>query len=179
MTEFTIRRATLDDTQGVVDLWRAAAIWLRDRGSDQWQYPVKMHNVDAAIVAQTCWMVENTDGTPAGTVTVDKNADPDLWHAADLPEAALYAHRLVVREDLRGQELGAAILDWASARAKMCGKVWLRLDAWTTNAGLQHYYLKRGFQLVRVVRRADIVSGALFQRPAGVVSGLGPSISES
>jgi len=49
MKTVTIRRATQADVPTVVDLWTEAAGWLRDRGSDQWQYPIKMDNGRNAI----------------------------------------------------------------------------------------------------------------------------------
>jgi hypothetical protein len=46
------------------------------------------------------------------------------------------------------------------------GAEWLRVDVWTTNERLQHYYLKQGFTYVRTVVLPHNPSGALFQRPA-------------
>ena len=43
---------------------------------------------------------------------------------------------------------------------------WLRVDVWTTNERLQHYYLRQGFTYVRTVVLPHNPSGALFQRPA-------------
>src|SRR5829696_9719830 len=46
------------------------------------------------------------------------------------------------------------------------GADWLRVDVWTTNERLQHYYLREGFTYVRTVVLPHNPSGALFQRPA-------------
>ena len=46
------------------------------------------------------------------------------------------------------------------------GADWLRVDMWTTNERLQHYYLRQGFTYVRTVVLPHNPSGALFQRPA-------------
>jgi hypothetical protein len=46
------------------------------------------------------------------------------------------------------------------------GADWLRVDVWTTNERLQHYYLRQGFTYVRTVVLPHNPSGALFQRPA-------------
>jgi N-acetylglutamate synthase-like GNAT family acetyltransferase len=50
-----------------------------------------------------------------------------------------------------GQGLGAELLDWAGSKAANEGADWLRVDVWTTNEHLQHYYLKQGFTYVRTV----------------------------
>lgn len=114
---FVIRKAQESDASIVVDLWQETAAWLHDRGSDQWQYPVKLHNVHKAIDNATCWIVEAANGDAVATVTLDENADPDLWQPQDDPPSALYVHRLVVSLHWRKMELGSAILDWASEKA--------------------------------------------------------------
>lgn len=172
----TIRRAHEADTATVVDLWEEAAVWLKAHGSDQWQYPVKVHNVQKAIRERACWIVENESVVPVATVTLDEHADPDLWKPTDDPGQALYVHRLVVGLSSRGGELGSAVLDWSSRKAKNAGKKYLRLDVWTSNMQLRQYYLDRGFTLVRIVPHIEY--GVLFQRPAQTVLGFGPAITE-
>jgi len=61
---------------------------------------------------------------------------------------------------------GALAVGWAGTRAADEGADWLRVDVWTTNERLQHYYLKQGFTYVRTVVLPHNPSGALFQRPA-------------
>jgi ribosomal protein S18 acetylase RimI-like enzyme len=78
----------------------------------------------------------------------------------------LYAHKVTVDRAYAGQGLGAELLDWAGTRAADEGADWLRVDVWTTNEHLQHYYLRQGFTYVRTVVLPHNPSGALFQRPA-------------
>ncbi|MEV4414356.1 GNAT family N-acetyltransferase [Catellatospora sp. NPDC049609] len=87
-----------------------------------------------------------------------------LWHPSDDPGNALYASKMMVPLEYAGLGLGAELLDWAAGRAYDAGVLWLRLDAWTTNADLHQYYRGLGFEGVRVV--ATRASGACFQRPA-------------
>jgi hypothetical protein len=62
--------------------------------------------------------------------------------------------------------LGAELPDWGGTKAADEGADWLRVDVWTTNERLQHYYLRQGFTYVRTVVLPHNPSGALFQRPA-------------
>ena len=62
-------------------------------------------------------------------------------------QPALYAHQVTVDRAYGGQGLGAELLDWAGTRAADEGADWLRVDVWTTNEHLQHYYLKQGFTM--------------------------------
>ncbi|MFL6123734.1 GNAT family N-acetyltransferase [Actinophytocola sp.] len=156
-------------------MWKRSADWLRNRGSDQWQYPVKMYNIEAAVEAGNCWLAQRDDSI-IGTITVDADADPQLWPPEDQPDDALYVHRMVIEESGRGEELGSAMLDWVGGRATDCGRHWIRLDAWRSNTALHRYYLARGFELVRIVADPS-GSGACFQRPANVRLGRGPCIT--
>lgn len=178
MKPLTIRLATKADTSTVVNIWNAASAWLRDQGEDQWQYPVKMHNVNRAITERACWIVDRADGVPVGTITLDENADPDLWLPSDHPDNALYLHRLVVDLTERGQNVGASILDWAGTHACAFGKPLIRLDAWSSNTRLHQYYRDRGFRHVRTVEGPDVVSGVCFERPSDYAEGSGPPIVE-
>ena len=172
-----IRRAADDeDVQAGADLWNAAASWLREQHSDQWQYPIQMHTVREKIAQGVCWVVRDEARQPAATITLDDDADPRLWQPSDNPDNALYFHRLVTRRADPIQHLGSAVIDWASLRTAQAAKTWLRLDAWSTNLELHDYYRRCGFDHVRTVDHPEIVSGALFQRRAGTVLGRGPQI---
>ncbi|GIE93309.1 N-acetyltransferase [Paractinoplanes rishiriensis] len=175
----SIRPAEPTERDIVADLWNAAAAWLHEQGQDQWQYPIRLHAIEAAIADRTCWLVWRAPGDPVATVTLDDFADPRLWLPEDQPGAGRYVHRLVVtRTGGPIPDLGSAILDWASIRAANVGATWLRLDAWTNNTRLHKYYLERGFHLVRSVYGPDISSGVLFERRAGAILGVGPRVVE-
>lgn len=172
----TIRPAVESDLETVVNLWGHAASWLRELGTEQWQYPPRAERIAENIAAGECWIVED-EGAPVATVTVDGHADLDFWSPEEAAESALYVHRMVVRRDVSGLELGSALLDWSSVRAAEQGKRWLRLDAWRDNTDLQTYYTNRGFTHVRTVDVAGRGSGALFQRPAGHTRNVGPKLT--
>lgn len=173
-----VRQAlTEDDIVEVATMWNRSAAWLRSRGLDQWQYPVKWENIRKTVADGTCWLVTTADGRVIGTITVESIADP-YWHPSDNPDDALYVHRMVVDNGARGSELGAALLDWAACRARKAGKSWLRLDVWKSNSALHQYYIDRGFSLVRIDDNPSDPTGACFQRPASVELHLGPDVIE-
>lgn len=172
-----VRPARPDEADLVAGMWAEAAAWLASRSSDQWQYPPRRERIEASIAAGECWLAFD-GGRAVATITLDRHADPDFWVPDDDPDDALYVHRMVVRRSSAGGEIGSALLDWASLRAARAGLSWLRLDAWRSNYHLRAYYESRGFVLVRVVDAAGRRSGALYQRPAGRVLGLGPAVRE-
>jgi GNAT superfamily N-acetyltransferase len=167
-----IREATLSDLDTVTHVLAEASDWLASRGLDQWQYPPRRDRVNESIQAGECFVAE-IDGKVVATITVDGHADSEFWQADDVPESALYVHRLAVRRDVAGRELGTTMLAWACDRAYQAGKAWLRLDAWRSNAGLLDYYQSRGWDYVRTIELEHRKSGALFQRPAQPLDGLG------
>lgn len=155
---------TEEDVQAVVALWNEAKEWLATKGTDQWQYPVRIDSIRQKVAEGAVWLLDNDQGEPIATITLDEDADPRLWKPEDHPEDALYAHRLVVRIDKRHNRVGQKVLEWAIQKARNESKIWLRLDAWTSNALLHEYYLSTGFTLVRVIKDRSVTSGALFQR---------------
>lgn len=175
--ELDIRRAAAADLGVVTSLWQEAAAWLADKGVDQWQYPPREEKIVANIDRGECFLIED-DGVPVATITVDTFADPDFWTPDEAAEPALYVHRMAVRRDAAGIELGSAMLDWASLQAHQQGRRWVRLDAWRDNTDLISYYSSRDFQHVRTVNAEGRGSGALFQRPAGRTRGAGPALKE-
>lgn len=177
----TIYRATPADVDAVLGLVTEATRWLAERGSDQWQYTTERHRVaiERAVARGEVWVVSDDTNTIVGTVTLNAYADPEFWTAEDDPTDALYLHRMVVARDVSGNDIGSAMLDWASRQSVDAGKKFLRLDAWATNADLHAYYRRRGFQLVRILRFGHRGSGALFQRPATHPTGTRPRLVEA
>lgn len=166
---------TESDIVDVATMWTRSAERLRSRGLDQWQYPVKWHNIRRTVAEGTCWLITHADSQAIGTITIEPIADP-YWHPADDPDNALYVHRMVIDDGARGHEIGSALLDWAARRARKEGRFWLRLDAWKSNLGLHRYYLDRGFSLVRIDDDPSDPTGALFQRPAYIELHRGPDV---
>ncbi|MFD4832627.1 GNAT family N-acetyltransferase [Streptomyces uncialis] len=149
-----------------------AAAWLTGLGSDQWQRPYPADRLLATIQAGNVFMVMEGK-TTAATITLTSDAEEGLWTAGELNEPSMFVNKLTVARAYAGQAIGARLLDWAGARAFQAGAKWLRLDAWTTNEGLQRYYLREGFQHVRTVREGGAVNGGprvsgwLAERPTG------------
>lgn len=162
-----IVRAGRPDELGVVEsLLREASAWLASRGIDQWQYPPHRDRIAEALERGVCFLAFE-DSKPIATIQVDDFADPDFWTPEDLPDTALYVHRMAIARAHSGSGVGSQLLAWASERAATQGKRWLRLDAWKDNQGLHRFYRNAGFNLLRIVDLPQRRSGALFQRPTG------------
>jgi len=83
----------------------------------------------------------------AGTVVAGLRllaADEPVWGLQ--PANAAYLHGLVVARRHAGEELGAALLNWAERHARVAGLSYLRLDCLASNAALRGYYAAAGFE---------------------------------
>jgi GNAT superfamily N-acetyltransferase len=146
------------DVAKLLSFREEAAAWLRGIGSDQWSRPYPADKLLATIEAGTVFMLR--DGhTTVGTITLTPDAEAGLWTDEELAEPSMFVNKLTVAREYAGRNLGGRLLDWAGDRAHCAGARWLRLDAWTTNEGLQRFYLAQGFTHVRTVREGTAVNG--------------------
>jgi hypothetical protein len=170
-----LRRASVDDVGVAIRLIEEAAEWLRAKGTDQWARPwPNQAGRDSRILAslrQGKTWIGWDNGIPAATITADPDEDPH-WPDDLRREPAVYVHRLVVRRPYGGVGLGAALLDWAGATARRDhGARWIRVSAWTTNAGLHAYYRRQGFEPCGLHADDGYPSAARFQKPVTPVPG--------
>jgi GNAT superfamily N-acetyltransferase len=163
-----LHRATAADMTVVIQLIEQAAEWLRHKGTDQWARPwPNRAGRDSRILEsldQGRTWVGWDNGLPAATITADPDDDPH-WPDHLRREPAIYVHRLVVGRPYKGVGLGAALLDWAGRTARRDhGARWIRVSAWTTNAGLHDYYRRQGFQACGFHADDGYPSRARFQK---------------
>ncbi len=157
----------------------SSATWLKEqKNTDQWARPWPNRDERDARITQgikdrLTWMVEDNQGTLVATVTCREHGNDMLWTQAELAEPAAYESRLIVSRDHTGQGIGAALINWAGARAvDRWGARWIRVDVWTTNTALHQYYKDQGFDHVRTLDFPDpwqYPSGALFQKPTAEI----------
>ncbi|WP_333755028.1 GNAT family N-acetyltransferase [Streptomyces sp. IBSBF 3352] len=147
-----------DDVAKLLAFREEAAAWLTRLGSDQWQRPYPADRLLATIEAGTVFMVMDGNAT-AATITLTPDAEEGLWTEQELSEPSMFVNKLTVARTHAGQNVGGRLLEWAGDRAYRAGAKWLRLDAWSTNEGLQRYYLRQGFRYVRTVREGGAVNG--------------------
>jgi GNAT superfamily N-acetyltransferase len=150
--------ANPDDLAKLLAFRQEAAAWLSRLGTDQWQRPYPADKLLATIEAGEVFMVRDGDVT-AATITLTPEAEEGLWTADELREPSLFINKLTVARTHAGHNLGGRLLDWAGDRGHRASAKWLRLDAWTTNTGLQAYYLRHGFRHVRTVHQGAAVNG--------------------
>ena len=173
-----MRQATEADLPTVFALLSDAAERLAERGVEQW--PARFERDGGwrarrieGYVADGHLHLGSDDQGYVATITLSPHADPDFAHGwPGGPGDALYIYRFAIAGRVTGHRLGERLLAWAADQAAQAGKSWLRVDVHRHNAGLQHYYERRGFARVGTVVTPPRKSGALYQRPS---SRLGPA----
>lgn len=151
MADYRIRRATLRDLPDVLDLIDEAASWLQGKGTDQWAKPwpnrhARDQRVRKGVEEGKTWIVDLDSEKAIATITVDQVGNPRLWEPEFLREPALYVQRLVVGRGFEHRGLGALLMDWAGLRAlEEWNATYIRIDVWTSNHALHHYYKSTGF----------------------------------
>ena len=171
---YQIRHAVADGMPAILGLIDEAAAWLQhDKNTNQWARPWPDERARDARVAQgikdgLTWIVEDR-GAFAGTITCRERGSDRLWTHAELSDPAVYVSRLIVRRAQAGMGLGSTLIDWAGQRGQLAwGANWIRIDVWTTNAAVHHYYKGKGFMHIRTgdfEHEWDYPSAALFQKP--------------
>ncbi len=139
--ELSVRSASLDEVDEVLDLLSAAAEWMTARGYTNWPARFSPRLISRSASNGDLYLAE-ADGVVIATITLQWT-DETFWGNAE-PDAG-YVHRVAVRRSHAGRGIGHQLLDWASEQVRARGRDWLRLDVISDNAPLRTYYEAAGF----------------------------------
>jgi GNAT superfamily N-acetyltransferase len=179
-----VRAAQPSDMRTIIGMIDEAAVWLREKGTDQWASPwpnrrARDARVRRGITGGKTWLAEDGHGVLA-TVTFRTDANPKLWNALEQGDRAVYLSRLVVSRRAAKQGIGAWLIDWVGHRARQDWDAqWIRIDVWTTNSALHRYYENQGFGFCRLCDDAEYPSAALFQKPTESIAAPGTLCREN
>jgi GNAT superfamily N-acetyltransferase len=161
-----MRRARLEDVDGVLEIVRGRTAWLAERGHDQWNQGSNVRRkLLTRIERHQTWVLQDGEAL-VGTGTVRCSGKSTFWTPEELAEPAIYGWKLATSVDRRGDGLGELLVGWLQDRAAVLHHRYARWDVWKANEGLQSYYKRLGADLVRTIELTGHESGALFQLPA-------------
>ena len=159
-----VRRAQTDDVATYAALGRVAQSRLQSRGLQQYVPAAHDEYQDAIwsrVGSGTLYAVWS-DGAAIAFFTLDPMPSP--WWPTD-GVAAFYLGGMVVAEELRGRNVGGAVIQWCVGEAVRCGCHFVRLDCHAGNQWLCDYYESHGFILQGRVEQHPGYDGCLYQRP--------------
>lgn len=138
----TIKRASNDDLNDVMQLLRHRQEWLKQCGINQWQSEVKpfeeqmKENIDAGYT----WIATDSNLGPIGTLSMSTIPDRDFWTEEEAEEPSYYLYKMVTSPNVKGKGYGSAMLSWANQYSRSLGLGLLRWDANANNLKLRKYY---------------------------------------
>lgn len=143
-----IQPITMEESSIVLDLWKGSAIWLQNKGINQWD-PDSFHIEDIIeyIDKGAEVLLARIDQDIVGTLIICWS-DSEIWEELDTFEAA-YIHKFAVHRKYEGTGIGPRILTWTEDYLKGKDKRVLRLDCISENTKLNQYYQKSGFEFIR------------------------------
>jgi GNAT superfamily N-acetyltransferase len=150
--EVSLRPATLDDLETMLEILRAAQSWLAERHIDQWNRPFTAAWLESRIASGECWIAEQA-GEPVGVCRLLWE-DRLFWGERDRGQSA-YIHTLAIRRDRAGQQIGAHILTSIADLARARNRATLRLDCVAANHRLIAYYQSHAFTPIETVTVGD------------------------
>lgn len=144
--ERSIRVATSSQFAEVVELLRSSGRWAEERGFPlMWEGPELEPRVRTSVEAGATYVLLGPDRKVYATVALEWD-DPPIWGSR--PPDAGYVHRLAVRREWAGRQVGRRLVDWAEREIARRGRRWLRLDTIAANPVLCRYYEALGFRRV-------------------------------
>ena len=135
-------KARPEDTAAVATILKERAQWLARRRIDQWTGEFPPPSLAREIECGEVYLARIGDDT-VGSVSLVRSQD-EYWNGES--GAALYLHRLAVRESYSGRDFGSKILELAELETKKRGFTTLRLDCLAENSTMRRYYEERGFE---------------------------------
>ncbi len=154
----SVRSANPDDANLIAEIMTEAMNYKRKHGDDAWGSE-PYTEAEVTPLLKDAYVVRSGQ-LAAGTVSLQW--EDELW--GDAGRDAGFIHRLAIRDQFHGQQLGRAIIDWAEERAKEKGLKSLRLDCPASNKGLIAYYQSQGFSQVGTVYKNTRVNALLEKR---------------
>lgn len=149
MKKLVIQRVQKDAAPEVLNICKGAAIWLNEKGIDQWQSfsdPEKARATIDKRFDEGEVFLAYLDGVAVGTITLQWN--DEFWGPLGNDASSGYIHTMTVRRDFSGHGLGRELLDWAGDYFKKSGKIKMRLDCMENNSRLCRYYDEQGFKTI-------------------------------
>lgn len=153
-----IRKAVSDDASTIADILTEATHYKLQHGDTSW-------GSDAYIAEEVRSFLDDTyliylGDERVGTMTLQWE---DKLYWGTQPSNAGYIHKLAVKQNFRGLQIGEQAIVWALSQVRERSREFLRLDCRAVNKGLCRYYERQGFRKVGTVRVRD-TDTALYEK---------------
>jgi ribosomal protein S18 acetylase RimI-like enzyme len=147
----SIRQAKADEVAIALSLFEEAALKLREKGINQWQHWINptseyVNRVQKGFDDKVYFFVEKS-GELAGMFRL-MDSDEEYWGTQK--ESAIYLHSFLTKPAFKGQDIGSRVLKSVEITIREKGIKYFRLDCKSDNEALCQYYIRQGFEPVRL-----------------------------
>ncbi len=158
---FALHQAKLKDVKMIDALLRETALWLKAKGSLQWNGILDgkdNHDTASAIDRGEVFYGTLNNELAGMFILWDKQSkwDTALW-GENLSDDFYYLHRLNIKRDKAGKGISHLLINAAKERAQNEHKKALRLDCIASNEFLNQLYLKGKFEFIEC--KEDVNAG--------------------
>lgn len=144
-----IRRATVSDIPGIMQVIADVVPAMRASGNYQWDHTYPNAAVFEEDIALGQLWVADLDGEIAGLAAITTEQYPEYASVGlDVSETAIVVHRLAVSTRFRGKGIAAALMQEAENEALRRGIKTLRIDTNTANLATQKLFPKMGYLFI-------------------------------
>lgn len=142
----TIRKATIADVPGIMQIIHNIVPLMRAGGNYQWDSTYPNPEVFKQDIELGQLWVADVDGEIAGAAAITTEQYPEYADVGlDITEPAIVVHRLAVDTKFRGMGIAVALLMQAEQESINRGFNLLRIDTNTQNKAAQSLFPKLGY----------------------------------
>lgn len=143
---FDIGLAQAEDKEDMLLIFQETAELMVEQGLNQWTPSIFSLSLMEEYLAEREVFLLKFEGKPVGIFTL-QDSDPSYWGDRN-DNRYDYLHRLAVRPEYRGLNLGQAMIQFGENRVKGKGKRGLRLDCVSHLESLNQFYSRQGYEFV-------------------------------
>lgn len=136
----TIRLATLDEKDNVLDILNKVTLDLHGKGIQQWDYSWDADRV-ASEIKKNYVNVLLKEERIVGTFCIK---EVDRLSELKIDSKSDYLYQIAILPEYQGNKLGSVIMEFTCAYAKEVNRT-LYLDCWAGNGKLKDFYLDNHF----------------------------------
>lgn len=157
--EFELCRAERKDSERIDKLLRQTALWLKSKGSSQWNEILEgadAHNTLSAIDREEVFYGTIGNEMVGMFILWDHQSgwDAELW-GKDTSLSYAYLHRLTILRSYASKDVSVQLMDSAKRTAKQNHKKAIRLDCFANSSYVNQFYRRMGFRFVESLKDFD------------------------
>ena len=159
-----------EDLKSVMEIFHQAQVALKSMNVDQWQNGYPSQKIIKADIKNNISHVVTLDNIIVATAAIFIGHEPTydnlyngVWITSNEPYCVI--HRIAVKEEYKGQNIGAFIVDHAVLLSKNNAASSIRVDTHRDNLPMQRMLQKNGFSYCGIIYLKDKSERFAYEKP--------------